>query len=143
MTFYRPDRTFVKDLGRLDKNLGCHYESDHQHFVVTYKRSVGGAVPLFAVKRDDGGFRQPDKRDIERLKESDIERESPQERMQRASKYMSDVREVDRKRGKDDIRNMTKEGSIQLQNVINKASGSGKGNSAFRRIKHAPKGEVF
>jgi len=138
---YNPDRVFVQDLKRLDSKLGCYYEQNHGHFVVTYKRPIGDAVPVMMVKNDDGGFRHPDKRDIERLKEGDNHRVDPVTRVKIAAAYMERERELQRKRRKDEIRNMTKDDKLQLAPRIAKLAG-GKQNSVFRRVEPKPKGKT-
>lgn len=142
--FYTPGRGFMKELKNLDKNLGCYYEEAHEHFVITYKRATGEAVPIYVVERDeDKGFRRPDIRDVQILQQHDHNKESVKERMQKISKHMSDVREQREKETRDEWRNRTKDDRIQLTNSFTKLAGSGKGNSAFRRITRKPKGKVF
>ena len=120
---YNPDRVFVKDLKKLDPKLGCYFEPNHNHFVVTYKRPIGDAVPVMMVKRDDGGFRHPDKRDIERLKEGDNHRVDPATRVKIAAAYMERERELQKKNRRDEIRNMTKDDKLQLAPRIAKLAG--------------------
>lgn len=138
---YSPDRTFVKDLKRLDPKLGCYYERNHGHFVVTYDRAVGGPVPVMMVKNDTGGFRQPDKRDIDRLKEGDNHRVDPATRVKIAAAYMERERDLQRKKRRDEIRNMTKDDKLQLAPRMAKLAG-GKQNSVFRRVEVKPKGKT-
>jgi len=140
---YVPDRVFMKDIKRLDPKLGCKYEPSHGHFVVTYDRAVGGPVPICMVKGKDGGFRQPDKRDLDFIKSGDRNVVDVETRLRKSAEYMEKVREKDRKNAKDNIRDMTKDGKIQLANKFSQLAGGGKGNSAFRRIEPKPKGTVF
>jgi hypothetical protein len=138
---YQPDRVFVQDLKRLDPKLGCYYERNHNHFVVTYERAIGGSVPVMMVKDDAGGFRQPDRRDIDRLKEGDNQRVDPATRVKIAAAYMEKERELQRKKRRDEIRNMTKDNKLQLAPRMAKLAG-GKHNSVFRRVEPKPKGKT-
>jgi hypothetical protein len=132
----------VQDLKRLDPKLGCYYEQNHGHFVVTYKRPIGDAVPVMMVKDDAGGFRHPDKRDIERLKEGDNHRVDPITRVKIAATYMERERELQRKNRREEIRNMTKDDKLQLAPRIAKLAG-GKQNSVFRRVEPKVKGKTI
>jgi len=137
-----PDRVFVKRIKDVDRKLGIKFYRTHGHFCVTYKRATGQSVPLFMVKADDGGFRQPDQRDFDFLMSGDLERIPAKERFQMVSKYMQDVREKDRKDAKDNIHGATKDGKIQLTNAYARLGGS-KANSAFRRITPKTKGKII
>jgi hypothetical protein len=140
---YHPDRVFMARLKKIDKRLGCHYEMIHGHFVITFKRATGDPVPLFMVKTDDGDFRHPDQRDINTLMESDLRKESPRERMIKASKYMSDYREKKRKQAHDLFHGLTRDDRRQLMPAFAKLTKDGKFNSTFRRIVPKPRGIVY
>lgn len=139
---YQPDRLFMKDLKALDKRLNCYFEDNHGHFVVTYQRAIGDPVPIMMVEGKNGAFRQPDQREINKLHEYDIHRESMKEKLQRSAKYMEDARRKTKKTAASNIRDMTKDGKIQLANAFARLTG-GKHNSTFRRINLKPKGKVF
>lgn len=145
MSMTDPDRVFMKDLKRLDKRLGCHFEEAHEHFVITFQRPFGLPIPLFMIEAEDGGFRQPDKRDLDRLYLSDTHREgnSIKQHLDHVTHYMEDYRARIRKQSKDNFRNMTKDDRIQLMNAFGKLYGGGKYNSAFRRIDVKSKGKKF
>ena len=140
---YVPDRTFMKRLRSLDRNLDCYYERSHGHFVITYRRAIGQPVPLFIVQGDDGGFRQPDQRDINKLHESDLHREDLKNRLQKTAKYMEAVRRKKRKQARELFRDRTKDDKLQLMQAFGRAANTSKSNSAFRRIKLKPRGKVF
>lgn len=141
---YQPDRVFMKDLKRLDKNLGCYFEVAHGHFVITYKRPFGDPIPLFMVEAEDGGFRQPDKRDMNRLHESDTHRpgQSVKEHLTKVTHYMEDYRKRVRKVGRENLRLMTIDDKRQLMSAFAKLWG-GKHNSTFRRVNPKQRGKVF
>ena len=122
----------MQDLKRLDKNLGVKFNGET--FVITYQRPFGDPVNNWKVVDDRGGFRQPDRRDIEILQQSDIEKESPKEKFARTAKYMEEAREKDRKRASEDIRHMTLDNRRQLGPAFSKMYGQGKNNSTFRRV---------
>jgi len=138
---YTPDRVFMKDLKTLDSKLNCYFERNHGHFVVTYDRAVGGSVPIMMVEGQDGGFRQPDHREINKLHRYDTHRESMKDKLHKSAKYMEDAREKQKKTAADNIRNMTKDDKNQLASGFAKLAG-GKHNATFRRIDPKPKGKV-
>ena len=137
---YTPDRSFMKDLKSLDKRLGCHFNENLGNFVVTYDRPYGEPAAILRVKREDDGFRQPDQRDIKFIKSGDMENQTVSERLQKSAKYFEDSRAKARKDAKDNIRNMTKDDKIQWTETLSKAHGSGKGKTAFRKIKPKARG---
>lgn len=140
-----PDRAFMDDLKRLDKRLNCYFERDHGHFVVTYQREFGLPIPLFMVQDDEGGFRQPDQRDmlILHLGDRQIEGQSVKDHLNHVTQYMADYRTKIRKRGKDMIKDVTIDDKNQLMTAFARLWGGGKFNSAFRRITPQSKGKVF
>lgn len=140
---YTPDRTFMKDLKRLDSRLGCYYNQNHKHFVITHERALGSPAEILLVERSDGGFRQPDRRDLDVLCEGDLHRTNVKERLQQTVKHMEQFREREDAHARDEIRNATKDDKHFLMNAYSRAFNTGKGNSAFRRIKPKTKGKVF
>lgn len=139
---YAPDRIFLKDIKQLDSKLDCHYEREHGHFVITYDRAAGGSVPILLVEGQDGGFRQPDRREILKLKKSDIQRVSMEDQLKAAASYMEKERDKTRRNARDNIRNMTKDDKHQLASKFARLD-RGKHNSIFRRVGNKPKGKVF
>ena len=134
-----PDRSFVDQLKRMDKALGVRFSAQGKHFVITYRVRDNLTVNIWKVVDERGGFRQPDRRDLDMLQQSNIEHEGPAEKQARAERYMEAERERDRIRAKENIRDMTKDNKIQLVNGFSRLGG-GKHNSAFRRIDYAPHG---
>jgi len=143
MIHYVPDRTFMKDIKRLDPKLGCKFEPSHGHFVVTYDRAVGPPAPICMVKDKNGEFRQPDKRDLDFIKSGDRDNVDVETRLRKSAKYMEDTREKQKRDTKSNIRDMTLDGKNQLTNAFSRLAGGGKGNSTFRRINVKPKGTVY
>ena len=135
---YTADRVFVKDLKRLDRNLGCKFKDGR--FVITYDRAQGPKAEVFEVVNDAGGFRQPNKCDLDFLCEGDLHQVGVKERMQRTVSYMENYRAKQDKKVTDDLKGCTVDDKIQLSNAINKAYNTSKSNSTFRRIEHKPKG---
>ncbi len=112
---YRPDRAFMAELKRTDPRLGCRFNG--KFFVITYERAHGGAVPIMSIRDDNGDFRHPDPRDIQKIKESDLQREDFREkflRLSNASEHLKRQAE-DRQRRRDEIRAMTKDSKRQLR----------------------------
>ena len=137
---YIPDRVFLSDLKKLDSNLGCYFEKNHNHFVITYKRAVGGKVPVMLVEGEGGSFRHPDKRDITKLEKSDTHKQSMKSRLNATATYMERVREKKRKEARENIRDMTKDDKRQIGPRMARLTG-GKFNSTFRRINLKSKGK--
>jgi len=148
MIDYKPDPAFTKELKRADPRLGCRFNG--QFFVLTYERPCGGSVPIMSVRGENREFRQPDQRDIQKIKESDLAHEDYREkfmRMGKMSEYLKDIAERRAKR-KAEIRDMTKDSKRQLYQAATKVAGTGKGNSAFNLTTPKPKkgvirGKVF
>ena len=136
-----PDRSFTKDLRTLDRRLGVKFNG--QNFVVTYDRGHGEPVNIYVVKGQEGGFRQPNHKDLEELQKSDLEKEGPKEKWQRISSYMADFREKQKKRRTENIRNMTRDDKIQLKQAFEKVANNSKANATFRRVVLKKKGQSF
>ena len=135
--------SFMKDLKSMDSKLDCVWNPDGKKFVVTYERAIGGSVPIATLAGvENGSFRQPNPRDLEFIKSGDMSNDTVKARMNRTAAYMEDVRESQKKKASDEIRDMTKDSKIQLTQGAVKVAG-GKGNSAFRRVEHKTKGKVF
>jgi hypothetical protein len=130
----KPDRGFMKSLKLMDKRLSCVFRKEHEHFVITYDRGYGEPVNLHLVKRDDGGFRQPDNRDLQFISDGDMNNRRVQDRLQEVAKYLQDTRDHDAQKRKEFIRDKTKDDKIQLMSAFNMAHGAGKKTPAFRRI---------
>ena len=140
---YHPDRYFMKKLKGLDPKLGCEYNQNTHRFNITYKRVTGLPVPILQVKTEDGSFRFPDQREINKLHESDTQRVSMDEQLKRASKYMSDYREKAERDARENIRLMTKDDKLQLRKAIGRAAEPKADHSIFNKPTYKPKGEVF
>lgn len=128
----RPDWSFMKQLKALDSRLGVKFNGEH--FVVTFQRPGQAEYNVWKVVDERGGFRQPDQRELEMLRESNLERIGPDERFNLAREYMERFRSDARERVKDEVKGMTRDSRIQLVQAFRRVAGSGKGNSAFRRI---------
>jgi hypothetical protein len=116
----RADRVFLKDLKRLDERLGCKFNGSH--FVITYDRGYGKPVNIQLIRDDAGGFRQPNRYDIEFVAGGDLAREPMKHRLQRISRYMEDFEASERKKRREVIRDMTKDGKHQLKKAFDLAN---------------------
>lgn len=139
----KPERGFLRSLKNLDRRLDCVFRPEHEHFVITYDRGYGEPVNLHLVKTDDGGFRQPDNRDLKIIYDGDNSNRNPRLELEKKAQYMYEVRERDKQKSKELIRDLTKDNKIQLRNVYDKAHGVGKKKAAFRPITYRPKGQVY
>jgi len=140
---YKADRFFMKQLKDLDPRLGCHYNSDIHRFVIAYERlSTDEPVPIIVVSKDEG-FRYPDRREINILHESDQQRVSMKEQLERSAKYMEDYRNRARIASRENLRLMTIDDRRQLRRAVGKLHGPKVDASMFRKIIHKPRGQVF
>lgn len=130
------DRSFRRDLKNLDRRLGTKFNGEH--IVVTYDRGYGEPVNILRVQAKDGGFRQPDQRDLAIIKGGDLEEGEKMETRLNKLGYASEVmrREIKRK-ARENIRDMTKDDNVYLSQKIGQLTNQSKSNAAYRRI--APK----
>lgn len=133
----------MKNLKNLDRRLDCVFRPEHGHFVITYQRPYGEPVNLHCVKASDGGFRQPDNRDLKVIYDGDMSNKRPEVELQKRAYELLSVREESQKKSKEMFRDMTKDDRIQLMNAFQKAYGVGKNKAAFRPVTYKPKGQVF
>lgn len=125
--------SFLRDLKSKDRRLGVKFNGSN--FVITYERGYGEPVNIHRVTAEDGGFRQPDRRDLEIIAGGDLASgDSFKERMNKLSYASEKIRENLRKRAKDDIRHATLDNKNQLQKAFLQKTNQSKGNSTFRRI---------
>lgn len=139
----KPERGFLRNLKNLDRRLDCVFRPEHGHFVIRYDRGYGEPVNLHMVKRDDGGFRQPDMRDLKVIYDGDMTNKKPELELAKRAYELLSVREESKRKSKEAFRDMTKDDHIQLMNAFQKAHGVGKNKAAFRPIPYKPKGQVF
>lgn len=130
------DRSFLRDLKNLDKRLDAKFNGNH--FVITYERGHGEPVNILRVRGEDGGFRQPDRRDLAIIKGGDLEDEKMETRLRKAAYKAEQQRLNERRKVKEMIRDRTKDDKLQLAKAITRLSNSSKGNASFRRIDHKP-----
>jgi len=131
----------MKELKTLDRRLSVKFNG--ANFVVTYDRGYGDPVNVLRVKRDDGGFRQPDRRDLELLKKGDLASgDSMNKRLDKLAYASYELREKIRKTHSENIKNMTKDDKHFLMNKIGKVSGQGKPRPAFRQVPYKAKNAV-
>jgi hypothetical protein len=129
----RPDRSFMRQLKMIDKRLGCKFNG--QHFVITFHTEKYGTVNIWKVVSEKGEeFRQPDRRELEIIRESDLERLGPKERFNLVLAHMEKTKHRRDRLIKEEMRDRTKDGKIQLMRVFANAVGAGKNNATFRRI---------
>ncbi len=135
------DRSFSRDLKTLDRRLGTKFNGEH--LVVTYDRGYGEPVNIYRVKADDGGFRQPDRRDLEIIKGGDLNNGDRMETRLKKLAYASELmRREMRRKSREMIRDHIKDDKNQLRRWVIDRSNSSKGNAEFRRIAHKPSKNV-
>lgn len=128
-----PERSFMRDLRNIDNKLGVKFNGDH--FVITYQRPYGEPVNIHRVKADDGGFRQPDRRDLSVIKGGDLaEGEKLENRLKKRAYASECMRREAREKAASEIRDITKDNRNQLVKKFTQKLNLSKGNSAFRRV---------
>lgn len=140
-----PDRVFMKRLKSVDKKLDCLFRREHERFVITYDRASGEKAAIFMVKGENGDFRQPDERDLDRLYDADCSRigMSMESRLKQRA-YASELyHRYQRQKTRENIGHMTMDSRRQLLPAFGRAHNLGKCNSTFRRIIPKSKGKVF
>ena len=133
----RPDWFFMKQLRALDKRLDCFFNGTH--FVITCETERYGKVNIWRVVDERGNFRQPDQRELDMLRQSDIEKRDPDEHFNLVTAYMEKYQEKRKKDVREEIRNRTVDDRRQLIKAFHPILGIGKANAAFRRINVRPK----
>jgi len=137
------ERGFMKNLKALDKRLNCVFRPEHEHFVITYQRPYGEPVNLHCVKADDGGFRQPDNRDLKIIYDGDMSNRKADVVLAERAYELQHCRDKDVANAKDNIKHMTRMDKHQLINAYRKAGNVGKQRPAFRQVAYKPKGIVY
>ncbi|MFH1624470.1 MAG: hypothetical protein ABID54_04855 [Pseudomonadota bacterium] len=137
------DDLFLRRLKRIDNRLDMLWSKGPERWLMVYDKGNNNLVNMFLIETEDHQYRHPDHRDLVRIKAADLVAKDAVARYREAAQYMVDVRQADRKRAKDNIRNMTVDDRIQLMQAFSKLAGSGKGNSAFRRIQAKARGQIY
>ncbi len=131
------DRSFKRDLKNIDRRLSTKFNGNH--FVVCYDRGHGEPVNILRVMGENGGFRQPDARDLIVIKGGDLAEGPKMETRLREAAYRAEKQREDAKRkAHENIRDMTKDDRRYLSQKIGQITNLGKCNSSLRRIAHKP-----
>jgi hypothetical protein len=132
------DRSFLKDLKSLDKRLSVKWNDNVRNFIVQYERGYGEPVNIYRVRNEDGSFRQPDQRDMKHIKGGDLgEGDNMKARLKKYAYQSEKIREDQKRKSHDTIRDMTKDDRRYLSNRISRLTNTGKGVTGFRQV--APK----
>jgi hypothetical protein len=136
-----PERSFLRDLRLMDKHLGCKFNG--QYFVITFDRGYGEPVNIYSIKTEDGGFRQPDCRDLEIIRKGDLASgDSMDVRLRKLAYYSYDLRTKMRAKTKENIRDLTKDDKHFLMNTIGRLTGQGKPRPAYRQVAYKSRNAV-
>jgi hypothetical protein len=136
-----PDSTFVKDLRAFDPLLRVRFERRMERFVITKRRAFGDDFNVLVVQTDDGGFRQPDRRDIQMLYEGDLWRHGGvNARIRRGEEHMKEFQEKQDREIEQESLARTRDSKIQLSNAYRKTFNDGSKAPELRRIELNRKG---
>jgi hypothetical protein len=136
---YQADRVFLKRLKELDPRLICEFGREAQRFLIKYKRPVGEPLIVLKIETENGEFRQPDNRDIEKLKKYDTHRVSLKTILDASATYLESWRSRHRRNTRMEFRDRTKEDKIQLMNIMKRITGSYKPAGTFRQVNPRPR----
>ena len=137
----RADRGFLRELRLIDKRLSIKFNGSN--FVITYDRGHGDPVNILRIKQEDGSFRQPDRRDLELLKQGDLASgESMDTRLRKLAYASYEIRETLKRKHRENIRNMTKDDKNYMMNKIGRLTGQGKPRPAYRQVPYKAKNAV-
>lgn len=148
----RPDRTFMKELKRLDSKLDCYLSKELQEkndykdplWVITMDRPLRDPVIIRIIHDGEYGYRTPNYEDIDFLKKCDTQRTSVDEQMKMTAYVMEKAREVKKKSDADNRHNRTKDGKYLFRDFRAKyIEGRAKGHRHVRRIEPKPKGDTY
>lgn len=137
------DNAFYKRLKRIDKRLDVRWNRNVERWLIVYVRPNGQDAAMFLVETEANQYRHPDRRDLVRLKAADMATKRVQDMLRESAEYMYSYREKQISQARENIRLMTVDDKIQLMQKFSKLAGSGKGNSAFRRIQARARGIVY
>jgi hypothetical protein len=127
----------MKDLKSLDRKLSAKFNGEH--VVITYDRGHGEPVNILRIRGEDGGFKQPDRRDLMIIKGGDLAEGPKMDTRLREAAYRAErQQETAKRKAHENIRDMTKDGKNQLVKAYTQKLNLSKGNAAFRRIAHKP-----
>jgi phytoene dehydrogenase-like protein len=122
----------------MDQKLGLKWNGSN--YVIVYARPYGDPANVHLVRTADGGFRQPDTRDLNFIRSGDLESDRLKDKLDRAARHYEEVRTKIRQNDKDEIRAMTRDNKRQLANAFSKRDR--KANSTFRRVELKHKGRT-
>ena len=140
-----PDSGFIKNLKKFDPKLKCQFSRKLGLFVITQSNRLhSGESVAGIIEGDDGaGYRQPDNRDIQALREADFEFKDHKKRILEGEEYMLKYRKDEEAKNRETIRDATKDDKYQSRNSLMKAYNMGKGMSPYRQVAPKPQGKVF
>ena len=141
-----PDSNFVKKLHRYDSTLKCNFDRELSKFVITQPSMLNSGRKVALVVKDwehEGGWRQPDERDIARIAMADFHRKSIRRRIQEGEDYMLNYRDKQDRKAAEELRDMTKDEKLPLVNAYRESFNLGKKIRPHRPIKPKVKGKVF
>lgn len=132
-----PDRVFVRDLRTFDHKLKIEFDRHARRFVIVRVMPWGAPYLIWVIEAEDGGFRQPDQRDLKALYLADLWRHGGvKERIIKGEQKILDNQVKEEKHAEDTLRDATKDDKLQLRKTFRQASNDGKANSEFRRIEN-------
>ncbi len=137
--------SFYTDLKLLDKRLDCYLDTTLKTkdplYVVTYDRPHRSAVIIYVVHDGNLGYRYPDVRDLKALHDSDQNRFSLKERLDKQAKLMEEARELHERKTDEALRDARKDNKYQFRNLYSQiVEGSAKGHKHVRRIEPKSRG---
>jgi hypothetical protein len=139
-----PDWAFERKLKRFDPSLSIEFSRRHGKFVIYQQGRISGKTPALIVGGREQCFRQPDDRDIERLRLVDLHNETIRKRiLQGHEQDMLEARAKDEKTARDTLREAGIDDRHYLKREMRKAINDGKTASHVAPRSPRPRGKVF
>ena len=89
------------------------------------------------------GFRQPDERDLMRLRRADLRREAVRRRFLDTEEGMRSYTRDSLQKAREELREAGRDDKYQIKQAYRKMLNDGKAKSPFRQVMPKPKGKVF
>ncbi len=137
-----PDPAFVKELKRYDRYLYVEFDRELERFVIRRETAIKPHPKLWIVRDSiSGGFRQPDKRDLDVLVAGDLWRGGGvKARILQGERAMEDARRKQERHVREELDHATRDNKLQLAGAYHRAFNLGKWGGAFRRIEPKTRG---
>lgn len=140
-----PDPAFVRKLREFDPALSVEFDRYTGKFVVYQQGKISGKAVALVISggENEAGFRQPDERDLMRLKRADLTRDVVRRRFLDTEEGMRAYTRDSLQDARQELREASRDNKYQIKRAYRAMTNDGKAPSPFRHVAHKPKGKVF